>query len=92
MSKRLFNDNGGETLTPEGHLWSIDVAAALRPLMVKAVKEGVSIREFTAVVIDEITVLTAENLIRKGIDERKKKRDELKERNRVAVETAMKSD
>ncbi len=75
MSKRLFNDNGGETLTPEGHLWSVDVAAALRPLMAKAVSAGVSIRDLTAVVVDEITVLTAENLIRKGIEERRKNRN-----------------
>lgn len=77
MSKRLFNDNGGETLTPEGHLWSVDVAAALRPLMAKAVAEGVSIRDLTTVVMDEITVLTAENLIRKGIEERRKNRNQV---------------
>lgn len=75
MSKRLFNDNGGETLTPEGHIWSVDVAAALRPLMAKAVAEGVSIRDLTTVVVDEITVLTAENLLRKGIEERRKNRN-----------------
>lgn len=75
MSKRLFNDNGGETLTPEGHFWSVDVAAVLRPLMAKAAAEGVSIRDLTTVVMDEITVLTAENLIRKGIEERRKNRN-----------------
>jgi hypothetical protein len=64
MSKRLFNDNGGETLTPEGHLWIENVADILRPLMAKAVAEGVSIR-----------VLTAANLIRKDIEERRKNRN-----------------
>lgn len=70
MNKRLFNDNGGETLTPDGHIWRGRVAAVLRPLINKAVNEGVSIRDLTAVVVDEITVVAAENLIRGGIKER----------------------
>ena len=72
MNKRLFNDNGGETLTPDGHIWREKVSAALRPLMTAATREGVSIRDLTTVVMDEITVLTAENLLRKGMEERKK--------------------
>ena len=70
MNKRLFNDNVGETLTIDGHIWSENVASILRPLMMKAVRESVSIRDLTTVVIDEISVLAAENLIRKGIEER----------------------
>lgn len=84
MNKRLFNDNGGETLTPEGNIWSVDVAAALHPLMTKAVADGISLRDLTAVVMDEIVLLTAENLIRKGIEEYKK--------NRKAIGEVIKSD
>lgn len=73
MNKRLFNDNAGETLTPDGQRWSATVETILHPLMKKAVEEGISIRDLTTVVMDEIAVLTAESLIRKGIKERSKR-------------------
>ncbi len=70
MNGRLFKDNGCETLTDEGESWSELTSSYLRALVDKALQEGISLRDLTTVVIDEITVLTAENRIRKGIKER----------------------
>lgn len=84
MKVKLFKDDAGETLTEEGNLWSVDVYEALRPLVVKAVKNGVSLRDLTMMVLDEITVLSAENRIRLGIEDRKNARETLK---RIHTET-----
>lgn len=75
MKVKLFKDDAGETHTKEGNLWSVDIANVLRPLVVKADENGVSIRDLTMMVIDEITLLSAEKRILLGIEERKKARE-----------------
>lgn len=92
MNKRLFSDNGGETLTADGHVWSKTVESVLHPLMTKALAEGISIRDLTFMVVDEIATLSAEVLIRKGIEMRKKHREGSNETSRKTFEKAVKSD
>lgn len=70
MNVRLFNDNGCETLNNDGNVFADLVHDALKPLVSKAVKDGVSLRDLTTVVFEEISVLNAEWRIRKGIAER----------------------
>jgi hypothetical protein len=67
MNKKLFNDNGGETPTIEGSLWSEMVIDALQPIVQRAVTEGVSLRDLSTVVITEIMNFTAEERLRRGI-------------------------
>jgi hypothetical protein len=76
MNIRLFNNDGGEMLTSTGNEdWASDVHNCIKKLVDRAVENGVSLRDLTSLVLDEITCLTAEARVLKGIRERRAARE-----------------
>ncbi len=70
---RLFNENGCET--PTDSAWGKIVSDAIRPMVKDAVDAGISLRDLQTLVIEEVSVLCAEERLRRGIAERKANRE-----------------
>lgn len=75
MSVKLFNDDAGETLTEAGGVWAKDIGEILKPLMQKATKENICLRDLTTLVVEEISLVAAETRLINGINFRKAQRE-----------------
>ena len=69
MNIKLYNDNGCETLTDKGCEISSMVRNALEPIILRAVNEGLSLRDFTSIALEEIIIVSAEMRVRRGKSE-----------------------
>jgi hypothetical protein len=63
MNTRLYKDDSIESLTDEGKVWSELVRNHIETLVGKAVIEGVSLRDLTTVVCEEIAMSAIERRI-----------------------------
>jgi len=77
MNVRLFNDNdnGCETPNDFGNIIADEVRKLLTPLVEDTVACGTSLRDFQTIVIEEVSLLCAEERLRRGIKERKANRE-----------------
>lgn len=84
MKTRLFNEDGGETMTDLGRYYSQRVETALREIFHSAIGANVSIKDLATIIVDETGAISAEERIRAGIKERaarRKKKGELSQPN-----------
>ena len=71
MNVRLFNDNGCETPTPKGEEWIDLVRNYLTPIIEKAVKDGIALRDVQTIVNEEVSFACAHARLRRGMKEHK---------------------
>lgn len=64
---RLFNENGCET--PTDTIWGKVVYEALNPLVKEAVEAGLSLRDLQTLVVEEISLLCAQERLIRGMRE-----------------------
>jgi hypothetical protein len=74
MNARLFNDNGCETPNDAGRLWLNDIHETFRVMVQEALEHNVSLRDLQTLVVEEISVVCAEERLRKGLKERAEQR------------------
>lgn len=63
---RFYNENGCETPRDPHDVWCREIDGALRPLVQKAVAEGVSLRDVQLLMTESAAFLCAEYRLRRG--------------------------
>ena len=67
MINRLFSDNASEKMTELGEEWGKDIRDTLLLMVEEANAEGISLRDLTTLVIEEMILLAAETRLGNGI-------------------------